>query len=94
MCIWNATEQNGVKGWIVTGIGAYAPASIFLPYAGDGYGTSLSYAGLIGYYWSSVPLSDYGNDAWLLYFHSGEHNTSTSDRYGGQSVRPVQGFTE
>ena len=94
MCIWNATEQNGVKGWIVTGIGAYAPASIFLPCAGDGYGTSLNYVGSEGYYWSSVPLSDYGNDAWLLYFHSGEHNTSTSDRYGGQSVRPVQGFTE
>jgi len=100
-CDWTWTTQNGVKGYVVRGKGTYDSASIFLPCAGRGYGTSLDLAGSDGYYWSSVPYSDgyYGSDnAWGLYFHSSDHGTSysygsLSSRYYGRSVRPVQGFT-
>ena len=83
----------GVNGWVVSGRGAYASNSIFLPAAGFGYETSLNGAGSYGYYLSSVPLS--GNDyAYQLYFGPGGHDTCSDDRYSGRSVRPVQGFTK
>ena len=93
-CDWTWTTQNGVNGYVVRGKGEYASSSIFLPCAGCGYGTSLNYAGSFGGYWSSVP--GYGDSyAWILYFDSSYHVTfSYGDRDAGQSVRPVQGFTE
>ena len=92
-CTWTWTTQNGVKGHEVRGTGNYASASIFLPCAGDGFGTSL-YAGSNGSYWSSDPNSYDDYSAWHLYFHSSDHYTTSRIRYNGQSVRPVQGFTE
>ena len=86
--------MNGVAGYVVRGRGDYASASIFLPCAGYGIGTSLSDAGSVGYCWSSVPYSDYYY-AWNLYFFSSGHGTSDGyGRYCGQSVRPLQGFTK
>ena len=88
---------NGVNGYVVRGRGDYASASIFLPCAGYGLGTSLDYAGSVGNYRSSVPDSVDGSYAWGLAFNSGYHDASNGNyygRYGGQSVRPVQGFTE
>ena len=94
-CDWNETTLNGVKGWIVTGRDAYKSDSIFLPCAGYGYGPSLDSAGSNGHYWSSVPNSDSNNYAWYLNFNSSDHSANYFySRYGGQSVRPVQGFTE
>ncbi|MBR4485008.1 MAG: hypothetical protein IKO97_07350 [Erysipelotrichaceae bacterium] len=94
-CDWARTTQNGVQGYLVKGKGTYASASIFLPRAGLGDGTSLNHAGSYGYYWSSVPHSDYHNNAWNLNIYSGYHDTGSYDRRShGQSVRPVQGFTE
>ena len=97
-CDWTWATQNGVQGYVVKGKGTYASASIFLPCAGSvyGYPTSLYYAGSYGFYWSSVPFSDkvcYDN-ALDLFFDSGDHHTYADDRMVGQSVRPVQGFTE
>ena len=94
-CDWTWATQNGVKGYVVEGKGTYASASIFLPCAGRGDGTSLDYAGSLGDYWSSVPYSDRSSDAWNLIFNSSIHATSSIDyyRYSGRSVRPVQGFT-
>ena len=94
-CDWTWTTQNGVKGYVVKGKGSYASASIFLPCAGLGYGTSLYDAGSNGNYWSSVPNSD-DDIAWSLYFYSSDHYTDDYyyRRFLGQSVRPVQGFTE
>ncbi len=93
-CDWTWTTQNGVQGYLVKGQGAYASVSIFLPCAGYGHGTSLNYAGSYGYYWSSVPNSDNANYSWYLYFDSGYHDSGNGHRNSGQSVRPVQGFTE
>ncbi len=93
-CDWSPATENGVDGCIVRGKGGYAFASIFLPFAGLGGGTSLSTAGSYGLYWSSVPYSGSYRYAWYLYFNSGDYYTNTYSRYYGQSVRPVQGFSE
>ena len=94
-CDWTWTTMNGVQGYLVKGKGGYTSASIFLPCAGFGDGTSLRNAGSYGYYWSSVPYSGNGYDgAWGLGFTPGVHLTLDLYRYGGQSVRAVQGFTK
>ena len=92
-CDWTWMFMNGVSGYVVKGRDAYASASIFLPCAGYGYGTSFYDAGSYGCYWSSVPDS-VSSIAWYLYFYSGGHGTGNYYRYYGQPVRPVQGFTE
>ena len=86
--------EFGVYGRLVTGKGAYADRSIFLPFAGYGYRTTLYYSGSSGRYWSSVPYLDSYYHAWSLYFYVGGHDTDYDNRYRGQSVRPVQGFAQ
>ena len=94
-CDWVWTTMNGVNGYIVRGKGDYSSKSIFLPCAGDGFGTKLTFAGSHGYYWSSVPLSDGSNvNTWNLKFTSSSHSTGYYGRYSGLSVRPLQGFTK
>ena len=91
-CDWTWTTLNGVNGYVVKGRGAYASNSIFLPAAGCGSGTSLNRSGSDGYFWSSVPNSDYY--AWILDFLSSYHGTYYDFRHPGQPVRPVLGFTK
>ena len=94
-CNWIWTTLNGVDGYVVRGQGAYESASIFLPCAGYGDGTSLDYSGSFGGYWSSVPDSVSSYNAWYLNFYSGYRGTYYGGyRNYGCSVRPVQGFTE
>ena len=93
-CTTTWTTQNGVYGRLVTGKGAYADRSIFLPAAGNGRGSSLYGPGSYGLYWSSTLLSGISNYAWSLYFGSGYFDRDYYDRYYGQSVRPVRGFAE
>lgn len=94
-CDWTWGSMNGVNGYVIRGKGDYSSASIFLPCAGYGGGTSLYYAGSIGSFWSSVPNTD-DYYAWYLYFSSSSHYTYYyfSYRYYGLSVRPLQGFTK
>ncbi|MBR1877696.1 MAG: hypothetical protein IJ814_01695 [Paludibacteraceae bacterium] len=63
--------------------------AVFLPAAGYRNGTSVSYVGTSGYYWSSTSKSsDY---AFRLYFNGSSLNpASNNDRYDGRSVRLVQ----
>ena len=93
-CDWTWTATNGVNGYLVRGRGDFADASIFVPAAGDGDGTSLGSAGSRGNVWSSVPVAGGSYYAWDLYFYSSGHDTNGSHRGYGRSVRPVQGFTE
>ena len=88
-CDWTWTTQNGIKGYVVRGRGAYASNCIFLPATGCGYETSLKYAGSEGYYWSSVP-ADYIYRAYRLYFYSGYHGVAREGRIYGMPIRPVQ----
>jgi len=92
-CDWKWTTVNGVQGYEVRGRGTYASVCIFLPCAGFGHGTSLNGSGSRGYYWSSVPDSDY-RYAYGLYFNSGNHGTRYYSRFDGFSVRPVQEFAK
>ena len=82
--IW--TTQNGVKGRLFTGPNGN---NLFLPAAGYYDGTSLGYAGSYGGYWSSTLSDAYPYGAYIIGLHSGNVNWGNSDRYYGQSVRPV-----
>ncbi len=94
-CTATWITTNGVFGRLVTGKGAYADRSIFLPAAGFGFDSFLLDPGSDGNYCSSTPNSDYPSYAWVLYFYSSDFGRSSyGDRYYGQSVRPVRGFAE
>ena len=94
-CTTTWITTNGVSGLLVTGKGAYASRSIFLPAAGNGSGSYLDYPGSFGYYWSSTPNSGNSNSAWFLYFDSSNFFRGNYNyRYYGQSVRPVRGFAQ
>ena len=87
------TSRNGVNGRLVTGMGAYASKSIFLPAAGYGYGSGLNNLGSYGAYWSSTPISGHSDRACFLYFSFG-FSWGGSYRDDGLSVRPVRGFAK
>ena len=91
-CDWTWTATNGVNGYLVRGRGDFADASIFVPAAGIGVGTSLYDAGSAGDVWSSVPYA--GSSGRYLGFYSGRRLVSHDYRSYGQSVRPVRGFAE
>lgn len=86
-CTWTWTTQNGVKGYKVTS--KTNGNSIFLPAAGVRYGSSLYFAGSLGYYWSSSPNEGFDRSAYRLYFLSDIHGMSSYGRGDGLSVRPV-----
>ena len=107
-CTTTWITTNGVSGRLVTGKGAYANRSIFLPAAGYGDDSNLDYigsgddsgfyyAGSSGYYWSSSPYLDGSGFVWCLYFNSGNFvrdGRSCYTRDIGLSVRPVRGFAQ
>ena len=94
-CTTTWTTQNGVYGRLVTGKGAYADKSIFLPAAGYGLDSRLGGLGSYGYYWSSTPDSGRSLYAWYLYFGSGNVGRySGGNRCHGRSVRPVRGSAQ
>ncbi|MBQ6011361.1 MAG: hypothetical protein IJL17_22720 [Kiritimatiellae bacterium] len=103
-CDWTWTTMHGVKGCVVRGRGDYSSASIFLPAAGHGEGTSLYGDGSDGWYSSSIgavttnlPLLawpyKHGVVVGLCVDSSGGKNFIFPRHYG-ISVRPVQGFTK
>ncbi len=93
-CTTTWTTRNGVYGRLVTGKGAYADRSIFLPAAGFGNDSYLIGPGSYGDYWSSTPSPFSSGRAWRLCFNSGDFGRGSDYRYYGQSVRPVRGFAE
>ena len=85
-CTWEWTTLNGVNGQRVTGPNGN---SIFLPAAGYRYGTSSCNVGSYGLYWSSTPYWGNDDNACGLTFGSGFYYWFWSNRFDGQSVRPV-----
>ena len=85
-CTWTWTTQNGVNGYKVTGTNGN---SIFLPAAGDRYGSSLLNAGSEGEYLSSAPGESKSYGAYYLSFDSSDHSMDLGNRGSGRSVRPV-----
>lgn len=89
-CTWIWTTQNGVKGYKVTSKkSGYTNNSIFLPAAGYRFGSSLSYAGSYGRYWSSSLGSDGPEDAGGVDFNPDRVYRGSYYRSYGRSVRPV-----
>ena len=86
-CKWTWTTLNGKKGYKV--VSKKNGNSIFLPAAGDRYGTSLYFAGEFGSYWSSTPYEDYSYGAYFLSFDSSGHRVNGDYRYDRRTVRPV-----
>ena len=89
-CTTTWITTNGVNGRLVTGQGAYANRSIFLPAAGYGSGSSFYDPGSQGDAWASTPNSDFSYNAWRLYFNSSNFRQGDYSRYLGQPVRPVR----
>lgn len=86
-CTWTWITQNEVKGMKVTGPNGN---SIFLPAAGDRYGSDFYDRGSNGYYWSATLDEGYSDGAYGLYFGDGySYWDDWSSRRGGFPVRPV-----
>ncbi len=87
-CTWTWTTQNGVKGGLVTGPNG---KSIFLPAAGNRYGSSLLNVGTYSVYWSSSLDTGGPYDARPVSFDSDgyDRDRSYSNRSIGFPVRPV-----
>ena len=65
-----------------------AAGAVFLPAAGDRYGTSVRSVQYGGYYWSATEFNSYY--AYCLLFYSDEAGMGGNDRYDGLSVRLVK----
>ncbi len=82
-----AADAGKVNG---TTAGSYSKSDALLFFPASGYGDdeSLSFAGSMGFYWSSTSSDQTGKYA--LYFNSSGIQTNYSQmRYAGQPVRPV-----
>jgi hypothetical protein len=101
-CDWTWTTINDVNGYVVRGRGDYSANSIFLSCSGVGDESSFGSAGSYGYYWSSVPSSNYyfywyteGISyniyyAWSFCFNlSGRGTYEKCWRSKGMPIRPV-----
>ena len=85
-CTWTATTQSGIYGYEVTGSN---DNRIFLPAAGAYVNYALGGGpGTYGYYWTRTLYTEYSNQAFAIYIHSGAG--AHTHRYYGFSVRPVQ----
>ena len=82
-CEWEWTQVNGVNGSKVIGPN---DSCIFLPAAGLRYGTTLTNDGNYGSCWSSTPYNSYASH---LSFYDGDEGVYGSNRYYGQTVRPI-----
>ncbi len=78
-----------LKGYKVSGVGAYANKWIFLPAAGcfSCYDGAVYSASSYGYYWSGTLSDSYY--AYSLYFSSGNRGVDGNYREYGRSVRAV-----
>ena len=93
-CTWEWTDDykgTGIKGRIVTSnVPGYEGISIFLPAAGDRYGTgSQDFSGSNGDYWSSSLYTGYVPYSFGLRFSDYDFKRTGLDRSRGYSIRPV-----
>ena len=89
-CSWIWTTINGVNGYKVQSKkSGYTDNWIFLPAAGNRVDTNLNNVGSSGSYWSSSLYTDSPDNAWGVYFFSGNVYKGSYGRCYGLSVRPV-----
>lgn len=75
----------------ITSISQYSGSQLFLPAAGNSYGSSVEETGTGGSCWSSTPYSGKTGSSWAAYFNSGYLRPSYYARGSGFSVRCVLG---
>lgn len=78
--------QNGVNGCLFIGPNGN---SIFLPAAGNRFGSSSGGVETYGSYWTSSVTSGFPSGAKKLFFDANVCTIDNNDRYCGQPVRPV-----
>ena len=86
-CSWEWTTVNGVNGQKVTGPNGN---SIFLPAAGNRYGTELIGRGSNGDYWCGTLSEHVIKYTYTLGLGNGYRDRYVSNRYTGTPVRPVK----
>lgn len=84
-CNWEQMTRNGVKGILVTGPNGN---SIFFPFAGSCFKTTLYGAGEYGECWSSTPTY-FENGACRMTFLEQGAFVMNEERFYGNSIRPV-----
>ena len=93
-CDWRWITVKGVPGYAVTGKGAYAGNSIFLPAAGNGSRSDLKNVGDCGFYWSSTAIGNNETNAdkfsYDLSFSSQRITKDKDNRFTGFSIRAVR----
>lgn len=86
-CQWTWVSNGNYCGYKVTGPNG---KFIFLPAAGYISYTSNYYVGLEGFYWSSTPYNNwYDDEAFCLWFSSGNLWMNSYDRNRRRTIRPV-----
>lgn len=92
-CDWQWGEQNGVKGYFVSGNGN----TIFLPAAGYTdvvEGNSIVWKGEDLTYWTSTSFRGIDEYSYSLWCHQGDIDNSSHGRCRGYSVRPVISYDD
>ena len=85
-CKWEWTEQNGVKGAIITGPNGN---HIFLPTTGCYNHTGFDMKGVKGYFWTSSIDPENPQNSYYLCFRQGAIANDLAGRMAGRTVRPV-----
>lgn len=84
------TEQNGVKGIVVTS--NINGNKIFLPASGDIYDTEFSYCGEAASYWTSTPSNKSKTCSQRLYFNEYTFEMRIGERFYGRVIRAVKDY--
>ena len=90
---WYELINNTTAEWTAAGrkFTAANGNSLFLPAAGNRWGSELGGAGSVGNYWSSSLYADFPYCAWTFYFNSvGQDMCGDPGRGNGFSVRAVR----
>lgn len=86
-CTWEWTQSEGTNGYRVYGPNGQ---SIFIPAAGCRSASRQIGVGKTASFWLSDLYAPMPNQACCLFFNMDTHYMSMSDRYGGQTIRPVR----
>ena len=86
-CNWTWTTENGVNGYKAVSK-SDATKYIFLPAAGDRYGTTLDQADVYGFYWTAAPHVNSPNAIYFSIF-SAYRRVANRPRNYGYTIRPV-----
>ena len=84
------TEQNGVKGIVVTS--NINGNKIFLPASGDIYEKEYSYWRRAASYWTSTPSENSKTCSQRLYFNEYSFEIRTGERFYGRVIRAVMDY--